>query len=141
MKKSFLAFEVSLNGERLCVAGLPDARVLTAVLSWSSRSQPTRLKKGTVLEGLYLHVGALTESRSGARAHPNWVAHPKLKVGDILSVRVIGTAAADSTVSEHQLSPEEVREQEYKRYLGLKRRFGRSRPKRRSHSRRSARAG
>jgi hypothetical protein len=141
MKKRFLAFEVSLNGERLCIAGLPDARVLSTALSWSSSSQPIRLKKGTVLEQLYLHVGALTESRSGATAHPNWVAHSKLKVGDTFSVRIIGTADADPPVREQRLSPEEAREEEYKLYLRLKRRVGQSKAKRRARPPKHGRAG
>jgi hypothetical protein len=141
MTKRFLAFEVSLNGERLCVAGLPDARVLVTALSWSSPRQPTRFKKGTVLEGLYFHVGALTESKSGARAHPNWVAHPKLKVGDEISVRVVGVAVADPPAREQLLSREEAREQEYKSYLRLKRRFGHSKSKRRIRPRDPGRPG
>jgi hypothetical protein len=47
------AFEVHVNGQRACIAGIGDDGVLTAIVSWASKyTDPDRLEIGA-LDGVF----------------------------------------------------------------------------------------
>jgi hypothetical protein len=76
------AFEVSLNGKRLCVAGVGDHGVVSTNVSCV-------LREGD--EDLFLDTGGISNA-----AHEIWRWHfRKIKVGDTVQVAVIETAKAD----------------------------------------------
>lgn len=76
------AFEVSLNGKRLCVAGVGDHGVVSTNVSCV-------LREGD--EDLFLDTGGISSA-----AHEIWRWHfRKIKVGDTVQVAVIETAKAD----------------------------------------------
>jgi hypothetical protein len=72
------AYEVILNGKRLCVAGIAGECVLTAILSQVGKEE-------------YFDVGGLV---SATQEYPTWVQR-RLKVGDEVRVRVLESASAD----------------------------------------------
>jgi hypothetical protein len=64
-----IAFEVFLNGNKVCRAGVGDLGVLTTVLSWvrrEGRNTETR-ELGKIEEELTLNVSGLLSSEKGAR--------------------------------------------------------------------------
>jgi hypothetical protein len=101
-----IAFEVILNGKRICVAGAEDLCVLTADVTATGK-----LGKNTVFEGLpndtvpqvQLHysVGGLTRRRDPDKdVHLNWKSVRRLRVGDSLQVRVVEVRKADRPKSQ-----------------------------------------
>jgi len=108
-----IAFEVLLNGKRICIAGAEDLCVLTADITASGK-----LGKKTAYEGLPDHsvpevlldysVGGLTRRRNPNRdVHLNWQSVRRLRVGDSLEVRVVEVRKADRPKS--QVSAKEAR--------------------------------
>jgi hypothetical protein len=49
-----IAFEIHLNGEKLCRAGIGDSGVLSAIVTWSAATMAT----GARNEGLFLNMAA-----------------------------------------------------------------------------------
>jgi len=83
-----VAFEVSRNGRRVCVAGLRGRRgVVSIIVHWVDRD-----------DELMLQVGGLD---SETRESLTWAVKP-LAVGDELAIRVLKTAAT-TRVQQRQL--------------------------------------
>jgi hypothetical protein len=85
------AFEVYLNGEKLCTAGLGEAGVISAILSWRGTQA---YKDGTAPEAASTEfsVRGLT---SPAGEHVRW-AEPKVQAGDEIRIRVVDAELADT---------------------------------------------
>ena len=84
------AFQVSLNGKRICVAGVGDDGVLAAIVNWVTR-------KG---EGdLFLSVGGLL---SPVDEHVEWVRKHDLSVGDEIKVKIVETSSAESPIKRYR---------------------------------------
>lgn len=108
-----IAFEVILNGKRICTAGAEDLSVLTADMTATGK-----LGKKTVFEALPddtvpevrldYSVGGLTRRRDPNRdVHLIWKSVRRLRVGDSLEVRVVEVRKADRPKS--QVSAKEAR--------------------------------
>jgi hypothetical protein len=85
------AFEVSGNGEKLCVAGIGDNGVLTTIVHWAARQ-----------DAGFLQVGGLV---SQTKEHANWINQKRLSVGDNVQVKIIETDVADTPVEQYRLDP------------------------------------
>ena len=90
------AFHVSLNGKKLCRAGIGDDGVLTTIVNWVAR-------KGT--GDLFLEVGGLV---STVDEHVEWVNQKPLQVGDTVQVTVIDTNSVDEPTSKQRPSDAEL---------------------------------
>lgn len=77
------AFEVYSNDRKLCVAGIGDDGVLTAIVNWVA-------KEGS--GDLFLTVGGLV---SPVSEFVNWV-RQDLAVGDTITVKIVETSSADA---------------------------------------------
>ena len=100
------AFEVYLNGKKLCLAGIGDDGVLTAIVNWVTRGG-----KGD----LFLEVGGLI---SPVREHVAWIKQKPLRVGDQLQITLVEKSAVDKPTEKHRADPtEQLRSQ--KRYLRM----------------------
>src|SRR5262249_14974126 len=84
-----IAFEVHLNGKRICTAGVGDIGVLTSSLAWRG-SQPCQKGGPSVAEYLRLDVGGLAQSGDRLR----WLDR-KLKRGDTVSIKVVEADCVD----------------------------------------------
>lgn len=97
-----IAFEVSLNGKRVCVAGADDLSVLCAVISAGGKLGRKTVSPRANEKTRYVEysVGGLT-SRPDPRkdVHLRWKSLSPLKVGDVLEVRVIETKKVDRAIS------------------------------------------
>ncbi len=77
-----LAFEVWVNGDRLCTASTATNCVLSTILSWASR-RPDSIN--------FCVGGVASDDRN---CHVDW-ATPQIKIGDEIRVRVIDTDEYD----------------------------------------------
>jgi hypothetical protein len=76
-----LAFNVSLNGKKLCLAGLGKRGVLSAIVNWVA---------GEHGADLFLDVGGLAKEE-----HVGWVRQKPLQVGDEILVRIVDVGSPD----------------------------------------------
>ncbi len=98
------AFEVSLNGKKLCLAGIGEDGVLSTIVNWVAR-------KGR--GDLFLEVGGLV---SPVDEHVAWIKQKPLLVGDKIQVRIVQTASVDEPKTRHREDPA-VRLRSQKRYV------------------------
>ena len=84
-----LAFEVHLNGEKICTAGIGDPGVMTGIITWSLGDGKRRPKQ----EELELQVGGLASS-SRTDQYLYWIKR-SLQRGDAVSIRIIEARKVD----------------------------------------------
>lgn len=119
------AFEVSLNGRRACVAGVPGFGVLSLVVS-AVRRPPQATGRSRTKQELRLEVAGLESRDSGPGEHLKWIAR-NLRAGDRVSIRVVRTATVDPPAKRHRDDPAMIQRAK-RRYLAhLKKELGRSR--------------
>jgi len=95
-------FEVYLNRKKLCIAGVDDDGVLTAIIDYVSRDRGR----------LHLHVGAL---ESSSQEHIRWQDR-NLRVGDEVRIRIANRKRADIPVKRFPRDPSRELEVQ-KRYV------------------------
>ena len=95
-------FEVTINGEKVCTAGIGDDGVLTSIVSFVMRSN-TSDKAGESpndkSESLDLRVGGLANREASATEHVEWL-HQGLTVGDEIVIRIIEATVCDEPKSK-----------------------------------------
>jgi hypothetical protein len=112
-------FEVYLNGEKLCTAGIGDQGVLTAIVNWiSSRHGDVRQTAPEAAVGpprLMLSVGGLASS---CDQHMQWIGpgDKPLKVGDEVMIKVIEALTPDAPNHCHHVNKREHLEKQ-KQYV------------------------
>ncbi|MBZ5680986.1 MAG: hypothetical protein LAO24_12855 [Acidobacteriia bacterium] len=100
------AFEVYLNGKKLCLAGIGNDGVLTTIVNWVAR-------KGR--GDLFLEVGGLVSS---ADEHVAWINQKPLRVGDQLRIKLVETSSVDEPTKRHRTDPAEQLKSK-KRYVRM----------------------
>ena len=84
-----LAYEVFLNGDRLCVSGIEGDGVMNAMLSYG---------KGKRVDHLHLTVGGLANITEETL---QWVC-ADLKLGDEITINVIDAASVDEPLTRER---------------------------------------
>ena len=117
-----IAFEVSLNGNKVCNAGVGDVGVLTTIITWVRRNgvntetrEPENLE-----EELKLDISGLITSRN---EYVRW-SERKLAVGDEILIRVTNVESVDSPRDRRTEDPTEVTKREEKYVERMAKRFG-----------------
>ncbi len=106
------AFDVSLNGKKLCRAGIGDDGVLTTIVDWVTGKGRADLK---------LHVGGL---RCPADEYIRWVHQKPLHVRDRIQIKLVEATSVDKPSKVYRLDPKEDLKNQ-KRYVRLMaRKFG-----------------
>jgi hypothetical protein len=107
------AFEVFLNGNKLCTSGVGNLGVLSAVLTWVRREgENTETKMPDRLEEeLTLNVAGLI---SPSKEHVSW-AQRQLTLGDEICIRIIESDSVDPPRDRKTEDPAEdvKRQQKY----------------------------
>lgn len=86
-----IAFEVWLNGKKLCLASVGDAGVLTQILSWSQREPKADSNEKPKPEKTGLHVGGLARGE-----YMDWLERTfSVTVGDEVTVKIVEVEQAD----------------------------------------------
>jgi hypothetical protein len=79
-----IAFEVRINGERLCTAGHADISVLSAIINHVSRHQD-----------LILTVRGITKGTQSPSQNLTWLNNSPLLVGDEVSIKIVDVRRCD----------------------------------------------
>lgn len=124
-----LCFEVYLNDERICTAGIGSFGVLTAIVSWVSHS-PAKMARwacenlpATESERVELTVCGLGPEGVEPVENLKWV-EDTLAAGDEIRIRLIEAASADVPKHRYLADPveDERRKKEY--VLRMAKEFG-----------------
>ena len=103
-----IAFEVSLNGKRICTAGADDLGVLSTIVSACGKlgknSVPYRPDETS--GEVHFSVSGLT-SRSNPKkdVHLRWKSIAPLAIGDVVLVKVVQTEKVDRAKSRTRAKP------------------------------------
>ena len=100
-----MRFEVFLNGERLCMAGL-EFGVLSAILTWVRRNPNGFEKQQTRFENLEsyceetcnLGVHGLDLTNPDSDSHADWE-HVEIEPGDVIEIRFLEPGPSDEPSS------------------------------------------
>ena len=115
------AFEVSVNGDRVCTAGMVERGVLSAHVTWLHQRPDAEYQPDA--ETLELAVGGLASDPSGPEEHRTWLRRP-LRVGDVIELRVVDVADADAPIERHSNDNALYQQHERRFYETLKRKYG-----------------
>jgi hypothetical protein len=87
-----LAFEISINGKRLCIAGTGMASVVSTGVSWTRREPDT----------IRFNVGGIVAANP--LEHFDWKT-PRVGIGDEITVRLIDATIGDDPDEVYQPAP------------------------------------
>ncbi|MGC1393697.1 MAG: hypothetical protein WA828_05385 [Coleofasciculaceae cyanobacterium] len=121
-----IAFEIQLNGEPLCTAGVDKTGVLT-VIATCIRRTPSDSISGELIEiepeaELSLNVGGRTHS-DGSNVNLRWI-ECVLQVGDEICIKVARTSQVDEPLRSERENPNFVELEEQRYYEQLKHKYG-----------------
>jgi hypothetical protein len=88
------AFNISLNRKKLCLAGVGERGVLSAIVNWVA---------GDHGADLFMHVGGLANEE-----HIDWVKQKSLQVGDEIRVKIVEARSVDKPVRKRRIHPAET---------------------------------
>jgi hypothetical protein len=91
------AFQVHLNGKKLCVAGIGDDGVLTTIVSYAARQG---------VADVFLQVGGLQTSPT--KEHVRWVNQKPLSVGDEIRIQFVEASSVDAPTDSYEKHPAET---------------------------------
>jgi hypothetical protein len=100
-----IAFEVRLNGKRICIAGAEDLAVLNTTITASGKLGPkTSPARPNETNGeVFYSVGGMTARPDAEKdVHVRWRSIAPLHVGDILEVKVLDVKKADRPKSRRK---------------------------------------
>jgi hypothetical protein len=119
-----LAFDVEIDGEHFCVAGVDDWSLLTFHLNAMREAES---------EAVWVSMGGMTEDdENGVSYHLRWRDKQDLAVGSTVLIRVIETNSpdpllrryrSDREVQESPFTEHEMEEMERAQWLALKAKF------------------
>lgn len=104
-----ICFDVYLNNEKLCRAGMEEALVLNCILDWAKRPPEGG-------DEMNLHVGGLYKHESGGKPHPRWVENLSRNEGDEITIRVVESNVADAPINKTVETAEDI-ERHKRRYF------------------------
>jgi hypothetical protein len=97
-----IAFDVRLNGRRVCIAGAEDLAVLSTIVSASGKLGPKTVpaRPDDTSGEIFYSVGGLTRRPDPKKdVHVRWKSIAPLKVGDVIQVKVLDVTKADRAKS------------------------------------------
>jgi len=116
--RTMTVFDVSVNGRKICRAGVGNAGVLTTIVTWAHvRPAPARGKRGRARNETRLHVGGLAHD-----THRMWAGR-MLKAGDRVTVSVLKADTFDPPARVKSSDPARRQEEERRYYERLKRKY------------------
>ena len=102
-----LCFEVSVNDDTPVLAGVAEASVLTAILTF--------VRERAELD---LHVGGMLERSD----HVDWLDR-ELKQGDVVTIRIVDSDQPSQPIARHRTDPSVDAEREREYYEHLRRKY------------------
>lgn len=90
-------FEITINGEKVCTAGVGDDGVLNSIVSFVKRNEESEHTNHS--DSLDLRVAGLANRELGVTEHLEWV-NQDLAVGDEIVIRIIEASTCDEPQSK-----------------------------------------
>jgi hypothetical protein len=87
------AFEIHLNGKKLCVAGVGERGVLSGMVTWVA---------GSPSKSLSLNIGGLISPKN---ENVSWIREKSLQVGDKVQVKIVDVESVDEPSLRHRIDP------------------------------------
>ena len=122
-----IAFEISIDGEKKCTAGVADLGVTSVLASWVRRAardaasgQPI---PGSFEEELTPDVGGLIHDPDGAAVHLKWC-QQRLQVGQQITLAIVETRQIDQPLSRDREDPQWVEQKKREYHERSKREHG-----------------
>jgi len=115
---AMLAFEIHMNGKRICIAGIGEPGVLSAILHWIGSAPRKGARKAD--EHASIRVGGLIGS---IEEHVTWVRRD-LRRGDEVVIRVIETECADKPRERERDTAGRIRSRQKRQVRRLAKSFG-----------------
>ena len=114
------ALKISMDGQHVCTAGLPEFGVVTCVLSGARRHAVNAEEGRDEPEWAYeVHVGGLHDPEPGVSEHLNWHVSD-LRVEQEVVVRLVEVGEADEPAERQRETQGDVIEQKRKYLEHLK---------------------
>lgn len=88
------AFEINVNGQKRCLAGVGTAGVMTAIVTLAAGKGPIEL---------HLHVGGL---KSPSKETVTWISNDPLHVGDKVEIKLLEVPSVDEPETKQPNDPE-----------------------------------
>jgi hypothetical protein len=88
------ALRVALNNKKLCLAGIDNGGVLTAIVSWVTSSGRDELS---------LEVAGLV---SATNEDVRWINQRPLRLGDELRIKILEVPSVDEPTKRHRSDPD-----------------------------------
>lgn len=101
-----IAFEICLNGEKICVAGIGSHGVLSQTLTWHQREPKTDSGEKSQSPKPHFHIGGLVNQE-----HVDWISLQAVNVGDELNIKIVEVESADEPVHRERAESDEERAQ------------------------------
>lgn len=124
-----LAIEVSVNGRRVCVAGLPVGTV-TASVATVNRQPRRQIRQGRShpARSAYLTVSGYTTTATD-HEFPWWVptTTPRLRIGDSVILRIVDVRRPDKPRTRRRQAKRPLEHYEHREYLRLKAKYAKRR--------------
>lgn len=89
-----LSFRVSLNDRKLCLAGVGERGVLSAIVSWAAGDQGT---------DLFLNVAGLATEEL-----IDWIVHQQVQVGDEIRIQICDANSVDDPIRKRRRNAAET---------------------------------
>jgi hypothetical protein len=124
---SMRVFDVFVNDEKLCRAGVGDDGVLDTIVTWvklTGEAAEQARRSNAPVEETRLHVGGLSND-----THQRWVQR-MLTVGDRVTVEVASARSADAPSHSRKQNRKKDEERERRYFLRLKEKYEPSRKRR-----------
>ncbi len=96
-----IAFEIHLNDQKLCRAGVGDSGVLSAIVTWAAATMST----GTMNRSLFVNVGGLVNPEG---KHVSWINQRPLAVGDKIQVNIVEADSLDEPQARDRADDERL---------------------------------
>lgn len=120
-----IAFEISIDGEKRCTAGVADLGVVTVIAAWVRRrnADPTDPAGfGKIEEELTLDVGGLSHDPDGAAVQLRWL-REAVHAGQRITLTIVETDTVDTPEMRRE-DPTATQRKKREYYEMLKREYG-----------------
>src|SRR6185369_12739065 len=101
-----ICLEISINGEKVCLAGVGATGVVSAHVTWTKRrtehNSSEESQDKTTGENLFCMVGGLAHKDDDHSSHLHWL-YQKIRVGDEVTIRVINAETPDQPFEEKEV--------------------------------------
>lgn len=122
-----IGFEISIDDQRVCTAGIGDLGALSVIATWVRRVPPgapsDEDQSDRFEEELTLDVAGLARDVDGANVNLKWLER-SLRVGQRLTVTIVDATHIDEPTSRQREDPAWVEQRKREYYERLKREYG-----------------